>query len=82
MRPVRRGFALSDIVRQFTWVSALAGAVTLGGCTGGGERVYGFHAGTGETASIDVTGRSSRMSRAQQDAVIAQAIAAHEMRRP
>jgi hypothetical protein len=80
MRPLRRGFALSDIVRLSACVSALVGAAALGGCTGGGERVYGFHAAAGETASFDVSGRS--MSRTQQDAIIAQAIVAHEMRRP
>ncbi len=81
MRPLRRGFALSDIVRLSACVSALVGAAALGGCTGG-ERVYGFHAAAGETASFDVSGRSSGMSRTQQDAIIAQAIVAHEMRRP
>jgi len=81
MRPLRRGFALSDIVRLSACVSALVGAAALGGCTDG-ERVYGFHAAAGETASFDVSGRSSGMSRTQQDAIIAQAIVAHEMRRP
>ena len=82
MRRLRRGFALSDIVRLSACVSALAGAAALAGCSGSGERVYGFRASVGETASIDVSGRSSGMSRAQQDAIIAQAIVAHEMRRP
>jgi hypothetical protein len=82
MRPWRRGFALSDNVRLSACISALAGAAALAGCTGGGERVYGFRAAAGETASFDVSGRSSGMSRIQQDAIIAQAIVAHEMRRP
>jgi hypothetical protein len=82
MRPLRRGLALSDLARLSACVSALVGAAALAGCTGGGERVYGFHAATGETASFDVSGRSSGMSRTQQDAIIAQAIVAHEMRRP
>ena len=82
MRALRRGFALSDIVRLSACVSALAAAAALAGCSGGGEQVYGFHASVGETASFDVSGRSSGMSRTQQDAIIAQAIVAHEMRRP
>ena len=81
MRPLRRGSALSDIVRPFCFLP-VAIATALGGCADGGARVYGYQAIAGETASIDVSGRSSGMSRSQQDAVIAHAIAAHEMRRP
>jgi hypothetical protein len=81
MRRSRRSLALSDIVHLCAGLAALAGAAAgLGGCSGG-ERVYGYQA-TVETGSIDVSGRSSGMSRLQQDAIIGQAIAAHEMRRP
>jgi hypothetical protein len=84
MPPLRRSFALSDLWRPSWCVPVLfAAAATLGGCGGpGGERVYGYQAFVGETGSFDVTGHSSGMSRLQQDAIIAQAIAAHEMRRP
>lgn len=84
MRRSRRSLALSDIVHLSAGLAALAGAAAgLGGCSGaGGDRVYGFHAMAVETGSIDVSGRSSEMSRLQQDAIIGQAIAAHEMRRP
>ena len=84
MRRSRRSLALSDIVQLSACLAALAGAAAgLSGCSGdGGERVYGYQATAGETGSIDISGRSSGMSRLQQDAIIGQAIAAHEMRRP
>jgi hypothetical protein len=84
MRRSRRSFALSDIVHISAGLAALAGAAAgLGGCTGADvARVYGYQAATVETGSIDVSGRSSGMSRLEQDALIGQAIAAHEMRRP
>jgi hypothetical protein len=83
MPPLRRSFALSALLRPSWCLPALfAAAATLSGCGGSAERVYGYQAIIGETGSFDVTGRSSGMSRPQQDAIIAQAIAAHEMRRP
>ena len=83
MRRSRRSLALSDIVHLFAGLAALAGAAAgLGGCSGpSGERVYGYQA-TVETGSVDVSGRSSGMSRLEQEAIIGEAIAAHEMRRP
>jgi hypothetical protein len=81
MRRSRRSLVLSNIVHLSAGLAALAGAAAgLGGCSGA-ERVYGFQASV-ETGSVDVSGRSSGMSRLQQDAIIGQAIAAHEMRRP
>jgi hypothetical protein len=84
MPPLRRSFALSNRLRLSWCLPALfIAAAAVGGCSGpGAERVYGYQAIAGETGSFDVTGRSSGMSRLQQDAIIAQAIAAHEMRRP
>jgi hypothetical protein len=84
MRRSRRSFALSDIVHLFAGLAALAGAAAgLGGCTGADvARVYGYQGAAVETGSIDVSGQSSGMSRVQQDAIIGEAIAAHEMRRP
>jgi hypothetical protein len=84
MPPLRRSFALSALLRPSWCLPVLfAAAAALGGCGGpGAERVYGYQAIVGDTGSFDVTGRSSGMSRLQQDAIIAQAIAAHEMRRP
>ena len=83
MRRSRRSLALSNIVHLFAGLAALAiAAAGLGGCSGaGGERVYGYQAAL-ETGSVDVSGRSSGMSRLQQDAIIGEAIAEHEMRRP
>jgi hypothetical protein len=82
MRRSRRSFALSDIIHLFAGLAALA-AAGLGGCTGADvARVYGYQAAAVETGSIDVSGHSSAMSRLQQDAIIGEAIAAHEMRRP
>jgi hypothetical protein len=80
MPPLRRSFALSAHLRPSWCLPALFVAVAaLGGCGApGAERVYGYQAIVG----FDVTGRASGMSGLQQDAIIAQAIAAHEMRRP
>ena len=81
MRWSRRSLALSNIMHLLAGLAALAGAAAgLGGCSGA-ERVYGYQANV-ETGSIDVSGRSSGMSHLQQDAIIGQAIAEHEMRRP
>jgi hypothetical protein len=84
MRRSRRSPALSHIVQLFAGLAALAGAAAgLGGCSGPEmARMYGYHAAAVETGSIDVSGRSSGMSRLEQDAIIGEAIAAHEMRRP
>jgi hypothetical protein len=81
MRRSRRSLTLSDIVHLSAGLAALAGAAAgLGGCTGADvARVYGYQAGV-ETGSIDTSG--SGMSRVEQDAIIGEAIAAHEMRRP
>lgn len=84
MRRSRRSLALSHIVHLAAGLAALAGAAAgLGGCTGADiARVYGYQAAAIETGSIDVSGHASGMSRLQQDAIIGEAIAAHEMRRP
>ena len=83
MRRSGRSLALSNILHLFAGLAALAGATaTLGGCSGADvARVYGYQANV-ETGSIDVSGHASAMSRLQQDALIGEAIAAHEMRRP
>ena len=84
MRRSSRSLALSDIVHLLAGLAALAGAAAgLGGCSGtDGTRVFGYQANAVETGSVDVSARSSGMSYVQQDAIIGQAIAAHEMRRP
>jgi hypothetical protein len=80
MRRLRRGFALSDIVRLSACLALLGMAAALGGCAGdAGERVYGFQAFAGE---LGAGLGSSRMSHAQEEAIIGQAILAHETRRP
>ena len=63
-------------------MAALGLAGLLGGCAGGGaERVYGYRAVDGQVAT-DVDGTPSRLSAPQAEALIAQAIFAHELRRP
>ena len=81
MRPLRPG-ARPQISRMIAGLAALAAASGLGGCSGDAERVYGYQRVYSETASFDTTGQPSRMSNAQQETLIAQAIVAHEMRRP
>ena len=81
MRRLRRGLAPSDIFRLFFCLAALGGAGVLGGCAGGADRVYGFQAYEAQ-AAMDVDGTPSRLSTPQAEALIAQAILAHEMRRP
>ena len=72
-----------NIMHLFAGLAALAAAAA--GRSGGNSRCRTRLRLPGqrrETGSIDVSGRSSGMSHLQQDAIIGQAIAGHEMRRP
>ena len=83
MRKLCRGSAVSDIVRLSVCVTALGVAAAVGGCAGSpGERVYGYQTSIPGGWADLIAGGTSRMSSAQEEAIIAQAIVAHEMRRP
>ena len=75
---LRRGPALSRWLRVSACLAALGAAAVAAGCAGDtGARVYGFAAESGFAADSRL-----RLSSAEEDAIITQAIVAHEMRRP
>jgi hypothetical protein len=75
---------LSDIARLSACLAVVGMVAALGGCADTtASRVYGFQAFAASIGKDPLDGRrSSTMSPAQEDAVIAQAIFAHEARRP
>jgi hypothetical protein len=78
MRRLRRGSVLMRLLRVSACLVSLGVAAATAGCAGDtGERVYGFQAGRLFAAASRV-----RLSSAEEDAIITQAIVAHEMRRP
>jgi hypothetical protein len=74
--------SLPRVVRSYTLILvALLGFAALGGCAGEPARVYGYTRATLDT-ELRTGSYASRMTRTQEEAIIANAIAAHEMRRP
>ena len=75
---LRRGSALMRMLRVSACLASLGAAAATAGCAGDtGARVFGYQAE--RLTSAD--GRL-RLSSAEEDAIITQAIVVHEMRRP
>ena len=72
----------SRLVRLCLGVLLFASAVLLGGCGGDPTRVYGYTRVSGEDTELPTGSYPSSMTRAREEAIIATAIAVHEVRHP